>query len=120
MSNVNGNTEEVVVSNGNGLHKVGCVDATDTPNKFTEKLAEYGDRIVSGAHQAKDKISELGARVGEKAESVKVQASEFSNHAIKEAKYFGGEAGVQARTHPFLLLGVAVVAGALIARIGRG
>lgn len=113
--------EVVVVTNGNGVHQLETAPAEDAPSgpDFSEKLAQVSDKIVLGAHKAQEKIVDFGHKVKEKAGEAKVQIGEFGEQAFDQAKYFGGEVGVQARTHPLLLLGVAVAAGALIARIGR-
>ncbi len=118
----NGRTEDVVVvSNGNGVHKLDTAPAEDTSGKtdFSDKLAQVSDKIVLGAHKAQEKIVDFGHKVAEKAGQAKDKAGVLGEQAFDQAKYFGGEVGVQARTHPLLLVGVAVVAGALIARIGR-
>ena len=118
----NGSTEEVVVvTNGNGVHKLETAPAEDASSgpDLSEKLAKVGDKIVLGAHQAQEKIVDFGHAVKTKAGEAKVQLGELGEQAFDQAKHFGGEVGVQARTHPLLLVGIAVVAGALIARIGR-
>lgn len=120
---VNARGEDVaVVNNGSGVHKPGTADVQDVsnPTDLSEKIAQYSDRVVLGAHKAQEKIVDLGHRVSQKAADAKESIAEFGSHAVSEAKYLGGEVGVQARSHPLLLLGVAVVAGALIARVGRG
>ena len=118
----NGSTEDlVVVSDGNGVHKPETAPTEDVSNTsdFSEKLSQVGDKIVLGAHKAQEKIVDFGHKAAAKAGEAKAQIGEFGEQAFDQAKYFGGEVGVQARTHPLLLLGVAVAAGALIARIGR-
>lgn len=118
----NGRTEEVVVlANVNGAHKIETAQVEDVSSspELSEKLAQYSDKIVLGAHKAQEKIVDFGHKVAAKAGQAKEQLGEFGERTFDQAKHIGGEVGVQARTHPLLLVGVAVVAGALIARIGR-
>jgi|GEM_PF-6342726 len=115
-SDKNGHTEEAVVGE---VHDANIADENSACPSLSERLADYSDRIVLGAHKAQEKVVDYGHRVSEKAGAAREKISEFGEQAFSEARYMGGEVGSRARANPLMLLGVALAAGALIARIGR-
>ncbi len=117
-SEINGHNEDVADVSDASTSETDESESNPSVS-FAERLAEYSDRIVLGAHKAQEKVVDYSQRVAEKAGAAREKIAGFGEQAFSEARYMGGEVGAKARANPLLLVGVALAAGALIARIGR-